>query len=135
MVFPATGEDGVNRYWLRSLETVEARPLPGTESAYVPAAWSSDSRYAIFTLQNSPKLYKVDIQGGPPQALAEAPGALNGATSNKDGVVVFGVFAPNPLFRVSGARHRLGQGRNQSPMATVFARRPPLSVHESFSRS
>jgi Tol biopolymer transport system component/predicted Ser/Thr protein kinase len=103
MVFPATGEDGVNRYWLRSLETVEARPLPGTESAYVPAAWSSDSRYAIFTLQNSPKLYKVDSQGGPPQALAEAPGALNGATSNKDGVVVFGVFAPNPLFRVSDA--------------------------------
>ena len=28
MVFPATGEDGVNRYWLRSLDTVEARPLP-----------------------------------------------------------------------------------------------------------
>jgi Tol biopolymer transport system component len=103
MVFPATGEDGVNRYWLRSLETVEARPLPGTETAYVPAAWTSDSRYVIFTLQNSPKLYKADIQGGPPQALAEAPGALNGATSNKDGVVVFGVFAPNPLFRVSDA--------------------------------
>jgi hypothetical protein len=65
MVFPATGEDGVNRYWLRSLETVEARPLPGTETAYVPAAWTSDSRYVIFTLQNSPKLYKADIQGGP----------------------------------------------------------------------
>jgi Tol biopolymer transport system component len=103
MVFPATGEDGVNRYWLRSLETGEARPLPGTETAYVPAAWTSDSRYVIFTLQNSPKLYKVDIQGGPPQPLAEAPGALNGATSNKNGVVVFGVFAPNPLFRISDA--------------------------------
>jgi Tol biopolymer transport system component len=101
MVFPATGEDGVNRYWLRSLETVEARPLPGTETAYVPAAWTSDSRFVIFTLQNSPRLYKIDIQGGPPQALAEAPAVLNGATSNKDGVVVFGVFAPNPLFRVS----------------------------------
>jgi hypothetical protein len=103
MVFPATGEDGVGRYWLRSLETVEARPLPGTETAYVPAAWTSDSRSVIFTLQDSPKLYKTDIQGGPPQALAESPGALNGATSNKDGVVVFGVFAPNPLFRVSDA--------------------------------
>jgi Tol biopolymer transport system component len=103
MVFPATGEDGVNRYWLRSLETVEARPLPGTETAYVPAAWTSDSRYVIFTLLNSPKLYKVDIQGGPPQALSGAPGVLNGATSNKDGVVVFGVFSPNPLFRVSDA--------------------------------
>ena len=46
MVFPATGEDGVRRYWLRSLDTVEARPLPGTESAFVPAAWSGDSKYA-----------------------------------------------------------------------------------------
>ena len=49
MVFPATGEDGVRRYWLRSLDTVEARPLPGTESAFVPAAWSGDSKYVIFT--------------------------------------------------------------------------------------
>ena len=102
MVFPATGEDGVNRYWLRSLETVEARPLPGTETAYVPAAWTADSRYVIFTLLNSNKLYKVDIRGGPPQVLAEVPagGALNGATSNKDGVIVLGVFSPNPLLLV-----------------------------------
>ena len=49
MVFPAAGEDGVRRYWLRSLDTVEARPLPGTESAFVPAAWSGDSKYVIFT--------------------------------------------------------------------------------------
>jgi Tol biopolymer transport system component len=103
MVFPATGEDGVNRYWLRSLETVEARPLPGTETAYVPAAWSWNSRYVIFSLQNSSKLYKVDIEGGPPQVLSEAAGALNGATSNEDGVIVFGLFTPNPLFRVSDA--------------------------------
>jgi Tol biopolymer transport system component len=103
MVFPATGEDGVNRYWLRSLESVEARPLPGTETAYVPAAWSWDSRYVIFTPLNSTKIYKVDIQGGPPQTLAEKPGTLNGATSNKDGVIVFGLFTPNPLFRVGAA--------------------------------
>ncbi len=45
MVFPAVGEDGVARYWLRSLDTVEARPLPGTETAYVPAAWTGDSRH------------------------------------------------------------------------------------------
>jgi eukaryotic-like serine/threonine-protein kinase len=102
MVFPATGEDGVNRYWLRSLETVEVRPLPGTETAYVPAAWMADSRHVIFTLLNSNKVYKVDIQGGPPQVLAEIPsgGALNGATANKDGVIVLGVFAPSSLFRV-----------------------------------
>ena len=68
MVFPATGEDGVRRYWLRSLDTVEARPLPGTESAFVPAAWSGDSKYVIFTTVAS-ALKRVDIQGGPPQTL------------------------------------------------------------------
>ncbi len=49
MVFPATGDDGVNRYWIRSLDTVEARPLTGTETAFVPAGWSADSRYVLFT--------------------------------------------------------------------------------------
>ncbi len=29
MVFPATSEDGVARYWLRSLDTVEARAASG----------------------------------------------------------------------------------------------------------
>jgi Tol biopolymer transport system component/tRNA A-37 threonylcarbamoyl transferase component Bud32 len=102
MVFPATGEDKVNRYWLRSLETVEARPLPGTEGAYVPAAWSWDSRYVIFSSLNGAKLQRVDIQGGPPQTLADIPasGGLNGATSNKAGEIVFASFATNPLFRV-----------------------------------
>jgi serine/threonine protein kinase/Tol biopolymer transport system component len=105
MVFPATGEDGVNRYWLRSLETVEARPLPGTETAFVPAFWSWDSRQVIFSPLNARTLHKVDVQGGPPQTLAEIPNAagLNGATSNMDGDIVFGTYAPNPLFRVSVA--------------------------------
>lgn len=101
MVFPATGEDGVAHYWVRSLDTVEARPLPGTDAAYVPAAWSGDSRYILFTTDQ--KLRKVDIQGGPVQFVADLPGFLNGAASNKDGVIVLGI-APNngrwPLLRV-----------------------------------
>jgi serine/threonine protein kinase len=102
MVFPARGENGVNRYWVRSLETVEARPLPGTETAYVPAAWSWDSRQVIFTTLNSSKLQKVDIQGGPPQALTDLPtGSLNGVASSKEGVIVFGVSTTGqPLYRV-----------------------------------
>ena len=89
MVFPAVGEDGVARYWLRSLDTVEARPLPGTETAYVPAAWTADSRHVLFTTLNSPLLKKVDIQGGPPQTISSMQGSINGATANRDGVVVF----------------------------------------------
>jgi Tol biopolymer transport system component len=103
MVFPATGEDGVARYWLRSLDTVEARPLSGTETAYVPAAWSGDSKYVIFSTLASATLKKVDIQGGPPQTITElsaSVGRLNGATSNSGGVVIFGL---------SGGRQPLGR--------------------------
>jgi Tol biopolymer transport system component len=102
MVFPAVGEDGVARYWLRSLDTVEARPLPGTETAYVPAAWTADSRHVIFTTLNSPLLKKVDIQGGPPQTISSMQGSINGAAANRDGVVVFGSsLQGTPIFRVA----------------------------------
>jgi Tol biopolymer transport system component len=102
MVFPAISDDGNRRYWLRSLETVEARPLPGTEGAYVPAAWSWDSRYVVFTAGDD-KLKKVDIQGGPPQTLADLPSQINGAASTRDGVIIAGTAGSRPLFRVSGS--------------------------------
>ncbi len=102
MVFPASGEDGVTRFWLRSLDTVEARALPGTETIAQPppASWSWDSRYVIFTANN--KLKKIDIQGGPPQTLADVPGNQNGAAWNRDGVILIGIVpgAGGPLLRV-----------------------------------
>ena len=84
MVFPAIGEDGVMRYWLRSLDGVEVRALPGTELGGNPApvSWSWDSRYVIFAANR--KLTKIDIQGGPPQTLADFPTALNGAAWTRD---------------------------------------------------
>jgi len=100
MVFPAVGQDGVSRYWLRSIGTVEARPLPGTETAYVPAAWSWDSRYVIFNTLSNRQLRRVDIQGGPPQTLADAASGLNGLASSESGGIVFGTAANLPLFRV-----------------------------------
>ena len=104
MVFPATGDDGVARYWLRSLDTVEARPLPGTEGAFVPASWSWDSHYVIFTTLGSNKLKKVDIQGGPPQTLADLPNQINGAAWTRDGVIIVGTATGrNPLLRVSAS--------------------------------
>ena len=101
MVFPAYGEDGAARYWVRSLDTVEARPLPESEGAYVPAAWTGDSRYVLFTTLGDKRLRKVDIQGGPPQTVTnDLPVGLNGADSNKDGVIIYGVASPGPVRRV-----------------------------------
>jgi Tol biopolymer transport system component len=102
MVFPAVDPDGVARYWVRSLETVEARALPGTETAYVPPAWSADSRYVIFSPLSAAEIKRVDIQGGPPQTLSQMVGRLNGLADNGQGAIIFGNSAPNqPLFRVA----------------------------------
>jgi len=101
MVFPAAGSDNITRYWLRSLDGVDVRALPGTESGPLapPAAWSFDSRWVLFGTNN--KLQKIDIQGGPPQPIADFPGALNGAGWNSMGVIIAGAaVAGNPIFRI-----------------------------------
>jgi Tol biopolymer transport system component len=93
MVFQANGEDGITRFWIRSIDGVDLRPLPGTENIGAnspPAAWSFDSRWVVYASGPERKLKKVDIQGGPPQVIADWPGGLNGASWNADGVIIGG---------------------------------------------
>jgi serine/threonine protein kinase/Tol biopolymer transport system component len=90
MVFTARGEDGQARYYIRALDGVEVRALPGTEGPNTPAAsWSYDSRWVVFA-NDASTLKKVDIQGGPPQNIAAFPGILEGADWNSDGVIIAG---------------------------------------------
>src|SRR5262249_16133541 len=44
LAFVATGADGRSLLWVRPLDSLEARALPGTEDAYAPF-WSSDGRF------------------------------------------------------------------------------------------
>jgi len=115
MVFPAIGEDNVVRFWIRSLDGVDLRPLPGTETGRnaAPASWSFDSRWVIFGTRN--KLKKVDIQGGPPQTIADIPlPSLNGAAWNRDGVIVLGLSSGGfPLVRVNAS------GGTATPMTAL----------------
>jgi eukaryotic-like serine/threonine-protein kinase len=105
MVFPATGEDGLTRYYVRALDGVEVRALPGTETAIpAPASWSYDSRWVVFALLEGDKIRKMDIQGGPPQTLADFAGALNGAGWNSDGVIIAGSSDEGkPILRIPAA--------------------------------
>jgi Tol biopolymer transport system component len=81
--------------WLRSLDSMTARPLPGTETANTPM-WSPDSRSLAFTVAAEGKLKRIDIAGGAPFTLADvpAPGEVLPAGSwNRDGVILFGSTA------------------------------------------
>jgi eukaryotic-like serine/threonine-protein kinase len=84
--------------WLRPLDSLGARSLPGTESANFPF-WSPDSKSIAFFAGG--KLKRVDIAGGAPLLLCDAPIAGNGSVGgawSRDGFILFG--APDGLRRV-----------------------------------
>ena len=95
LVFVASG-DGPSRLWLRPLAATAAQPLAGTEGGSYPF-WSPDSRSVGFFADA--KLKRLDIGGGSPQALANAPGS-RGGTWNADGVILFARTFNGPLFRI-----------------------------------
>jgi Tol biopolymer transport system component len=93
--------NGKNGLWIRDLDSPIPRLLAGTEGAISPF-WSPDSRYVAFGAGG--KLKKIDIIGGPPLTLCDAPGPRGGAW-NKNGVILFNPrnAAPGVLLRVSAA--------------------------------
>ncbi|MBI4472755.1 MAG: protein kinase [Acidobacteria bacterium] len=94
IVFAATVE-GRPRLWVRSLDSVSARALAGTEDGQFPF-WSPDSRSIGFF--SEAKLKRINIDSGLVQTLANAPLA-RGGTWNGDGIILFGP-ALGGIFRV-----------------------------------
>jgi serine/threonine protein kinase len=85
--------------WVRSLDSLDARPLPGTENASTPF-WSPDSRFLAFAQKD--KLKRVELPGGTPQALCDVQGDWRGGGWSRDGVIAFGSVG-HGLMRVSDA--------------------------------
>ena len=82
--------------WLRRLDSGAARALPETDYSQSPF-WSPDSRSVGFFANG--KLKRLDIAGGSPKVLADAPQGFGGAWS-KDGTILF-CASNQDLFRVS----------------------------------
>jgi hypothetical protein len=91
--------------WLRDLDVLDWRRLPGTEGA-VTAFWSPDSRYVGFILGRA--IRRVDTTGGPPETVASVPAntVLWSGTWNRHGDIVLGSWgggSGGPMWRVSAA--------------------------------
>jgi Tol biopolymer transport system component/tRNA A-37 threonylcarbamoyl transferase component Bud32 len=120
LVFAAPGEsDGLYRLYLRAMNATEARPLRSTDGARYPF-WSPDSRSIGYFADR--KLYRVDLAGGPPHALAPATNPLGGAWGN-DGTILYAPTTVTPLFRISASGGK--------PVAATELRSPTQSSHRA----
>ena len=105
MAFHGIDGEGNSQIWLRDLDSLEARPIAGTEGAGTGAEnesrpiWSPDSRHIAFFIGT--KLKKVPVSGGPAQTICEAGGA-DGSWSSQ-GEIAFDGTAADPIWRVSAA--------------------------------
>ena len=99
LAFVAMDVSGNGLLYVRPLDSLVARPLEGSEGAYLPF-WSPDSRSLGFFAEG--KLKRVDLSGGQPTTLANAPNPRAGAW-NSDGVIIYCPIPPSPLLRISAS--------------------------------
>jgi Tol biopolymer transport system component len=97
LAFTARDDKGVVRLWLRDIDALEARVLPGTEDAWSPF-WSPDSRHLAFAVERT--LKRIDVAGGLPQTICVSPRLVGIGDWNVNGDIVFGTRGVGGLSRV-----------------------------------
>jgi serine/threonine protein kinase len=91
LAFAALGPDNVSRMYIRSIDSLEVRPLQGSEGIIglsPPPFWSYDSRFVVYGALG--KLKKSDVAGTPAQTIAETGlPFLQGGSWSRDGVILY----------------------------------------------
>jgi serine/threonine protein kinase/Tol biopolymer transport system component len=77
---------GQSIVWVRPLDGIEARRLPGTEGASGAVTWSPDGRWIAFFAEG--KLKKISPSGGPAQTIGTIPG-FQDAAWGASGEIIF----------------------------------------------
>jgi serine/threonine-protein kinase len=89
---------GTQQIYLRALDSLEARPMPGTEGGYGPF-FSPDGQWLGFFQGGA--LKKVSVSGGAAVTLSSTGGSPRGATWDSQGTIIFTPAAAAPLLQVS----------------------------------
>jgi hypothetical protein len=113
--------DSKSALWIRPMDSLHARLLPGTEAAGFPF-WSPDGRYIGFFAGG--KLKKIDAQGGPPAVVCDAPDGRGGSW-NQQGDIVFTPTVNSPIYRVSASGGPITQVTTQDPSKNETTHRWP----------
>jgi eukaryotic-like serine/threonine-protein kinase len=111
MVFVASFE-GRPRLWLRRLDSVSMKPVPGTDYATMPF-WSPDSRSVGFFLNGV--MRTLDVESGSIQPIIRLA-VPAGAAWNRDNAIIFPGAPDYPLLRVSS------KGGAMSPIPNLVPR-------------
>jgi len=90
-------QGGAQRVYLRALDSLESKPIPGTEEGVNPF-FSSDSQWLGFFAGG--KLKKVSVSGGGVSDVSEV-GVPRGASWSSHGTIVFGTLYTRYLQEVS----------------------------------
>jgi hypothetical protein len=119
--------------WYQPLDALEAKTLPGTESAVLPF-WSPDSRSVAFYSEFDKKLKRVDIPGGSALTICAAKNGTAGGAWLPDGTLVF--FDDGLLMRVPATggdpKPIFGRDVPAAKMAQLWPRALPDGKHILF---
>jgi Tol biopolymer transport system component len=99
IAFVAEDPNGNQMLWLRPLDSLLARPLPGTDNATSPF-WSPDSSRIAFVARGELKV--ITPGSGLPRVIASPASNTSGAW-NSDDVILFTPSPFSPLHRVPAA--------------------------------
>jgi Tol biopolymer transport system component len=99
LAFSAVDASGKTMLWIRSLDSLAAHPLAGTEGAASPF-WSADSQALGFFAND--KLKTIGASGGPALVVAAAP-VPGGGSWSREGTILFVPDYQKGLYQVAAS--------------------------------
>lgn len=123
--------EGTGMIWLRPIDSVDGRALPGTERVAGFPFWSPDSRSIAFQAEG--KLKRLDLADGTVREMADLPSDIRGfdGTWNRDGKMIYfmggsGLLQvpaaggkPTPVPATSRVPTASTDGRSSCPTASI----------------